>query len=302
MDKQSKEKIFTGTTRVYALLGLALGFIGLVWLVIFSFITYKGQMLTNDLLGKINTTLASDTSVKKAGVGTLQDEVKSALKSISDDKLAGERKSLYKGWDKANKNSDGRYIYGEPGARFTLINYEDLECPFCKRFKETPKYIVDTATAGAVNWEWRHYPMSFHEPVATKAAAIAECVAEQKGPSAFWAVTDYWFNHTETNGKGFKDADGIPALFETNQEQFDTCMGSTNVIKRIKQDIDAGNTAGVDGTPTTIVRDNVTGKEVSVVGAQPFSKFVEVIQSLVDEQRKDINAEVEPATVPEVKK
>ena len=50
-------------------------------------------------------------------------------------------------------------------------------------------------------------------------------------------------------------------------------MGSTEVIKRIKQDMEAGSAAGVDGTPTTIVRDNVTGKEVSVVGAQPFSKI-----------------------------
>ena len=262
---------------------------------VISFITYKTQVMTNQLLDKMSTSLATNPVAQSGAKGNLQDEVKDALKSIADQKLAEERKALYKGWDKANKNTDGRYIYGEPGARFSLINYEDLECPFCKRFKETPKYIVDTATAGAVNWEWRHYPMSFHEPVASKGAAVAECIAEQKGPSAFWAVTDYWFNHTETNGKGFKDADSIPALFEVDQAKFDTCMGSTEVIKRIKQDMEAGSAAGVDGTPTTIVRDNVTGKEVSVVGAQPFSKFVEVIQAMVTDSQKDTSGETSPS-------
>lgn len=67
------------------------------------------------------------------------------------------------------------------------------------------------------------------------------------------------------------------------------------MIKRIKQDMEAGSAAGVDGTPTTIVRDNVTGKEVSVVGAQPFSKFVEVIQSMVVDSQRDTSGEASPA-------
>ncbi|MEB1007298.1 DsbA family protein [Citrobacter braakii] len=295
MDKQRNEKCSSGNKTIFAWAGGIVVVIGMVWLMVISFISYKTQVMTNQLLDKISTSLAKNPAVQQGVNGNIQDEVKGALKSIADQKLAEERKALYKGWDKANKNTDGRYIYGEPGARFSLINYEDLECPFCKRFKETPKYIVDTATAGAVNWEWRHYPMSFHEPVASKGAAVAECIAEQKGPSAFWAVTDYWFNHTETNGKGFKDADSIPALFEVDQAKFDTCMGSTEVIKRSKQDMEAGSAAGVDGTPTTIVRDNVTGKEVSVVGAQPFSKFVEVIQSMVVDSQRDTSGEASPA-------
>ncbi|HBX7625269.1 TPA: thioredoxin, partial [Klebsiella pneumoniae] len=46
---------------------------------------------------------------------------------------------------------------------------------------------------------------------------------------------------------------------------------------------------------TTIVRDNVTGKEVSVVGAQPFSKFVEVIQAMVTDSQKDTSGETSPS-------
>ncbi len=118
--------------------------------------------------------------------GDVKSAVQAALAGLEEDKLAEKRAELYKGWEQVSVNKDGRYIYGNPDARFTLVNYEDLECPFCKQFHKTPKYLVDTANNGAVNWEWRHFNLAFHEPMATKAAMTAECVAEQKGPKGFW--------------------------------------------------------------------------------------------------------------------
>ncbi|WP_144139164.1 DsbA family protein [Providencia rettgeri] len=213
--------------------------------------------------------------------GDVKSAVQAALAGLEEDKLAEKRAELYKGWEQVSVNKDGRYIYGNPDARFTLVNYEDLECPFCKQFHKTPKYLVDTANNGAVNWEWRHFNLAFHEPMATKAAMTAECVAEQKGPKGFWGATNYWFEHTQGNGKGFEDSAGIPALFELDKAAFDTCMQDPKIIQRIKRDMDAGTKDGVNGTPTTIVLDNKTGERESIVGARPFAGFVEVIERMV---------------------
>ncbi|ENZ0349290.1 DsbA family protein (plasmid) [Morganella morganii] len=213
--------------------------------------------------------------------GDVKSAVQAALAGLEEDKLAEKRAELYKGWEQVSVNKDGRYIYGNPDARFTLVNYEDLECPFCKQFHKTPKYLVDTANNGAVNWEWRHFNLAFHEPMATKAAMTAECVAEQKGPKGFWGATNYWFEHTQGNGKGFEDSAGIPALFELDKAAFDTCMQDPKIIQRIKRDMDAGTKDGVNGTPTTIVIDNKTGERESIVGARPFAGFVDVIERMV---------------------
>lgn len=215
------------------------------------------------------------------GGGDVKSAVKAALAGMEEDKLAAQRAELYKGWEQVSVNKEGRYIYGNPDARFTLVNYEDLECPFCKQFHQTPKYLVDTANNGAVNWEWRHFNLAFHEPMATKAAMTAECVAEQKGPKGFWGATKYWFEHTQGNGKGFAEIAGIPALFELDKGAFDTCMQDPKIIQRIKRDMDAGTKDGVNGTPTTIVIDNKTGERESIVGARPFAGFVEVIERMV---------------------
>lgn len=213
--------------------------------------------------------------------GDVKSAVKAALDGLEEDKLAEKRASLYKGWEQVSVNKEGRYVYGNPDARFTLVNYEDLECPFCKRFHQTPKYLVDSANNGAVNWEWRHFNLAFHEPMATKAAMTAECVAEQKGPKGFWGATNYWFEHTEGNGKGFSGSEEIPALFDLDKNAFNICMQDPKIIQRIKRDMEVGTKDGVSGTPTTLVIDNKTGEKETIVGARPFSSFVEAIERMV---------------------
>ena len=109
----------------------------------------------------------------------------------------------------------------------------------------------------------------------------AECVGQQKGAQGFWALTHYWFEKTEGNGKGFLTVDDIPTLFNVDKDKFDGCMSDKNIIQRIKVDMEQGIKDQVTGTPTTIIIDNKTGKQFKLVGAQPFAKFVEVIQSMV---------------------
>lgn len=223
--------------------------------------------------------------LKKNGSGNLQESVAAALGKIESDKIAQQQADLYKSWDAAGESKNGHHLYGNPTARFTLVNYSDLECPFCKRFHETPKYLVDSAKNGMVNWEWRHYPLSFHEPMASKAAVMGECIAQQKGSKGFWAFTEYWFTHTAGNGQGFEKSDEVPALFALDKSKYDACITDPVIIKKIKDDMQAGNAAGVTGTPATVIIDNETGQTETVVGAQPFSKFVQVIEGMAHPEK-----------------
>ncbi|WP_240042989.1 DsbA family protein [Photorhabdus luminescens] len=251
----------------------------------------------NAVQGQLSDVSAKLTSAQ-VGMATSGGDFKSAVQQVlvglEEDKLAKQRKDLFKGWENTSVDEEGRYIYGNPKARFTLINYEDMECPFCRRFHQTPKYLVDTANNGAVNWEWRHFPLSFHEPMSTKGALIVECIGQQKGAQGFWAATNYWFMNTETNGKGVAGAEQMAALFQIDRAKYDVCLTDKAVIQRIKTDMDLGAKSDVTGTPTTIVRDNVTGKEVAVVGVQPFAKFVEVIQGMVNEGKANSESDEIP--------
>lgn len=99
------------------------------------------------------------------------------------------------------KLADGKHIYGSMTAQFTLVEFSDFECPYCKRFHPTAKEVVDQSN-GLVNWEWKHMPLGFHQPAAGIEAHAAECVGELAGNRAFWVYMDEIFANTKGNGQG----------------------------------------------------------------------------------------------------
>ncbi|MES3031897.1 MAG: thioredoxin domain-containing protein [Patescibacteria group bacterium] len=90
------------------------------------------------------------------------------------------------------------HILGTLDAKIIIVEYSDLECPFCKVFHNTMHQVVEKSN-GDVAWVYRHYPIpqlhakAFHEAEAT------ECAWEQKGNEGFWKYMDKLFEITTSN-------------------------------------------------------------------------------------------------------
>lgn len=89
---------------------------------------------------------------------------------------------------------EGDHIIGSPNAQIVIIEYSDLECPYCKRFGGTMKEIVSESN-GNVAWVYRHWIV--HQGAIAKTGA-AECVAKIKGEEAFWKYIDLIFGLMKT--------------------------------------------------------------------------------------------------------
>ena len=61
--------------------------------------------------------------------------------------------------------------YGRADTRFTLIEYADLECPYCQAYFPTLRQWIDTSTD--VNWQWHHLPLAMHEPAVARVVPTA---------------------------------------------------------------------------------------------------------------------------------
>ncbi len=85
------------------------------------------------------------------------------------------------------------YILGDKNATITIVEYSDLECPFCVRFHATQEAIMEEY-AGQVRWVHRHFPLDFHKN-AKEYAYAAECAGEIGGNDAFWNMIDYIFKN-----------------------------------------------------------------------------------------------------------
>lgn len=85
------------------------------------------------------------------------------------------------------------HVLGNTNAPITIIEYSDLECPFCARFHTTQQTIMKEYE-GKIKWVHRHFPLDFH-PDAKPYAYAAECAAEIGGNDTFWKMIDYIFKN-----------------------------------------------------------------------------------------------------------
>ncbi len=227
--------------------------------------------------------------------GSLDQAVESALGRIAkrqEDARRAEQaraqQQLEAKAEDARAVSAGRdHIRGNPAAPVSLIEYSDFECPYCKRFHATPKVLLERF-GGKVNWVWRHFPLSFHEPVARQEAIASECAATQGGNDAFWKYADALFANTQSNGHGLPGSKTLQMLAtETGLDGavFSRCLAQGQVAKRIDEDIADGAKAGVNGTPTTLIRNNRTGATEVVVGALPAAALAAAIERELGQAR-----------------
>ena len=179
------------------------------------------------------------------------------------------------------KVTDQDHVRGDRKARIALIEYSDLECPFCKKFHPTAQQALD-AYKGQLMWVYRHFPLAFHQN-AHKESEASECVAALGGNDAFWKYIDAIYERTTANGTGFALDKLAPLAVEVgvNQAKFTECFDKGTYAKKVDDEMSGGSQAGVNGTPGNILLDTKTGKTVVIPGAVPFEQLKLGIDSLL---------------------
>jgi protein-disulfide isomerase len=177
---------------------------------------------------------------------------------------------------------DRDHIRGNPKAIISLIEYSDFECPYCKRFHDTAKKLL-AAHGDELNWVWRYYPLSFHNPGTQSESEAAECAAELGGNDAFWRYTDAIIARTTSGGKGFPIDQLTPLAKELglDGQAFQQCLDSGRTAGRVAEDLKEGASIGITGTPGNILLNNETGEVRVLSGALPQATFDASIKELL---------------------
>lgn len=164
------------------------------------------------------------------------------------------------------------HVRGPSNATLTLIEYSDFECPFCARFHATMKQLMaDSAYKNKVRWVFRHYPLSFHAN-ANGAALAAECASEQ---GKFWEFADKLYENQSSLGDALYTK--VAGDLGLSASKFDSCYTAKKYQSVVDDDRDGGNTAGVTGTPGTIIM-APDGSKTLIPGALP----IEQVKAMVD--------------------
>jgi protein-disulfide isomerase len=172
------------------------------------------------------------------------------------------------------------YIRGANSAAYSLIEYSDFECPFCKKFHYTAQQFIDDNAD--VNWVYRHFPLEFHNPLARLEAEAAECAGGLAGVDAFWAFSDEIFARTKSNGNGLvkQDLYDIADLLNIDTAQFSECLDGNQQAAKVDSHIKQGRAAGINGTPANFLRHNASGTTLVITGAQPLNELQKALDEL----------------------
>lgn len=174
--------------------------------------------------------------------------------------------------------TDEDHVRGDKDAPLTWIEYSDFECPFCKRFAPTMEQMLEEYD-GQIKLVYRHFPLSFHNPLATTQAEAVECANEFKGEDAFWKMHDFIFDTTSSNGNGMEEEELVEfaTTLGIGQSEFQTCLDDNRYEDHIASDAQGGASAGVTGTPGSFLVD-ADGNAQLISGALPYSSIKAAIE------------------------
>jgi len=154
----------------------------------------------------------------------------------------------------------GRPVRGNPEAKVTVVNYDDLQCPFCSRMHETLMQEILPQYGDRIKIVYKDFPLSMH-PWAPHSANNANCLAAENG-KAYWDFVDYAHANQKSIGSG-QDLQKSTAELDrvaldlgkkngANMDRLQACVKAQS-DKALKASMDEGDSLGLNATPTMFI-------------------------------------------------
>jgi len=170
-------------------------------------------------------------------------------------------------------------VLGAADAPVTVIEFTDLQCPYCARFALTtwPQLRARYVEPGQVQFVSRDLPLSFH-PYALPAAVASRCAGLQ---GRYWEYREALFRGQSRLAEAPYAA--LAERFGLDVARFEACRADPAVAADVRDDAALAARNGIASTPSFVIGRVVDGQfqgEI-VSGAQPFEAFAQRIDALL---------------------
>lgn len=170
---------------------------------------------------------------------------------------------------------------GSSGARVTVYEMSDFQCPYCRTFALTTFPALDSAyvATGRVRWAFVNFPLTSIHQNALAAAEAATCAADQ---GAFWPVHDLLYRHQDVWAPLKEPAAFFLSLADSahiSRPALLACVRSPATEAAVRADAQGAERSGAGSTPTFYIEGGL------LVGAQPLPVFRHVLDSILETKR-----------------
>jgi protein-disulfide isomerase len=167
------------------------------------------------------------------------------------------------------------FIEGNPNAKYTVVEYSDLECPYCiLQFQNGVMKQIKDKYKNDVNVIFKPLNLARH-PGADQKGMASLCVGKIAGADKYAQFYQAIMKGSDPRGAVYA-LDKLPALaaeLKIDAKKFKTCYDNKETEAQYKAYTTEAMKNKVDGTPTTLIFNNETKKFELVQGAAPITNF-----------------------------
>ena len=170
-------------------------------------------------------------------------------------------------------------VIGAEDAPVSIIEFSDLQCPYCARYaaQTFPRLRTEYVDTGKVRYAAGDLPLPMHAK-AMGAAIAGRCAGEQ---GRFWEYRDALFR--SRNALGAATYERLAGEFGLDVPRFEACRNDPAQAERVHADMALARANGIVSTPAFVIGRLVDGEfrgEV-VTGAKPYEYFAAKIDALL---------------------
>ncbi|MBL0691858.1 MAG: thioredoxin domain-containing protein [SAR324 cluster bacterium] len=175
-------------------------------------------------------------------------------------------------------------IDGNPDAKVVIIEFTDLQCPFCQKIQPTLESLIDNYQ-DRVGFYFYHFPLISIHPNAFTASLALECAHDQ-GNFANYK------NRLFAEQSKFSKQDLLNQMKDIGlkgdkMKAFAECLESEKYLAKVESDIKLGKKLNVTGTPTFFIGTfDAKSKEFMgkpLVGSHDYKAFADLLDEYLNQ-------------------
>lgn len=151
---------------------------------------------------------------------------------------------------------DGEFVYGNPEASVSLIEYSELQCPYCAQFEPVVTELAETY-GDEVRIVFRHFPLiSIHDKAQLGSQALEAAGLQE--PAKFNELKNVLFEkQAEWSALSVEEFEALvleeAAALGLDMEQFEADLNSEEVVAVVDNMRNGALELGISGTPTVLI-------------------------------------------------
>lgn len=168
-------------------------------------------------------------------------------------------------------------IYWPENAKITILEFADASCGFCKR-QVWQDQTIDNVMAqypNDVNMMFKNMPI-FNE-IAAQAMACSENYLSAESYHQFVVAVFQMDDATNVD-----ELAALAANYGADASTISNCVNNWEKADEVATTMEEWQAFGINGTPSSVIINNESGKYTLIPGAYPVESFVEAIEGLLN--------------------